>query len=400
MENIQLKSTSSSQHICPKNVDAFCYVCAEFIPKKEHRRTLNKKLESIYKNCFQLNAETVKQKWIPNSVCPKCRQMFSQWERTKEVDKLKYSQPTEWNQPSNADYCYVCKTDVRGYNSAKKDSIKYPLDSNDDFSESEEEVEDLSNEFLPSTEKSSIVRKFTQAELNVLIRDLGLAKDGAEYLASTLKSRNMLEKGINVPYYRIRNDSFKQFFEEKEFDDEKLVICKNVEGLMGEIKTNIYKTNEWRLFIDSSKRSLKAVLLHNTNKYASIPIAHSTTMHETYESMKILLDSIRYDEYKFMICGDLKVLGMLMGQQSVFTKYPCFKCLWDSRDRKNHYTDHKWPERNSLEIEDHNVINSPLVDPKKVLLPPLHIKLGIMKQFVKALNESDECYKYLESKFL
>ncbi|XP_023314764.1 uncharacterized protein LOC111693662 [Trichogramma pretiosum] len=81
---------------------------------------------------------------------------------------------------------------------------------------------------------------------------------------------------------------------------------------------------------------------------------------------------------------------MLMGQQSGFTKYPCFKCLWDSRDRKNHYTDHKWTERNSLEAGHHNVINSPLVDPKKVLLPPLHIKLGIMKQFVKALSESDE----------
>ncbi|KAL7288066.1 hypothetical protein TKK_0017856 [Trichogramma kaykai] len=217
------------------------------------------------------NWDFFKQKWIPNSVCPKCRQTFSQWERTKEVDKLKYSQPTESNQPSNADDCYFCKTDVRRYDSAKKDSIKYPLvssvrkavekgeqedvdeymnvleilsiesepedcnieekiteddneeyDSNDDFSESEEEVEDLSIEFLPGTEKSSIVRKFTQAELNDLIRDLGLAKDGAEYLDSTLKSRNMLEKGTNVSYYRTRNDSFKQFFEEKEFDDEKL----------------------------------------------------------------------------------------------------------------------------------------------------------------------------------
>ena len=75
-----------------------------------------------------------------------------------------------------------------------------------------------------------------------------------------------------------------------------------------------------------------------------------------------------------------------MGQQSGFTKYLCFKCLWDGRDRKHHYTKHKWPERNSLEAGEYNVINNPLVDPKKVLLPPLHIKLGIMKQFVKALK--------------
>ncbi|KAL7299071.1 hypothetical protein TKK_0008162 [Trichogramma kaykai] len=155
MENIQLKSTSSSQHICPKNVDAFCYVCSEFIPKKEHRRTLNKKLESIYKNCFQLNAEIVKHKWIPNSVCPKCRQMFSQWERTKEVDKLKYSQPTERNQPSNADDCYFCKTDVRGYNSAKKDSIKYPLVSSVRKAVEKGEQEDV-DEYMNVLETLSI----------------------------------------------------------------------------------------------------------------------------------------------------------------------------------------------------------------------------------------------------
>ncbi|KAL7291798.1 hypothetical protein TKK_0014580 [Trichogramma kaykai] len=163
-------------------------------------------------------------------------------------------------------------------------------DSYEEWSEDEEE-EDLRNEFLPFTEKSTIVKKFTQAELNDLVRDLGLPKDGAEYLASTLKRRNMLESGTNASYYRTRNESFKQYFEEKKFDDEKLVHCNNVEDLMKEIKCNIYKTDEWRLFIDSSKRSLKAVLLHNTNKFASIPIAHSTTTKETYG--KGLIEKIR-----------------------------------------------------------------------------------------------------------
>ena len=38
-----------------------------------------------------------------------------------------------------------------------------------------------------------------------------------------------------------------------------------------------------------------------------------------------------------MICGDLKIVIILLGQQSGFTKNPCFLCLWDSRDRKNQY---------------------------------------------------------------
>lgn len=66
---------------------------------------------------------------------------------------------------------------------------------------------------------------------------------------------------------------------------------------MNEIKENCYKdrqiaTTDWRLFIDSSKRSIKAVLLHNTNVYAFILIAHSTIMQEKYENMQVLLKKI------------------------------------------------------------------------------------------------------------
>lgn len=34
-----------------------------------------------------------------------------------------------------------------------------------------------------------------------------------------------------------------------------------------------------------------------------------------------------------------------------------------------------------------------------MLLPPLHIKLGLMKQFVKALNHDGECFKYIQKAF-
>ena len=37
----------------------------------------------------------------------------------------------------------------------------------------------------------------------------------------------------------------------------------------------------------------------------------------------------------------------------------------------------------------------PLVDPRIALMPPLHIKLGLMKQFVKALNQESAAFKYL-----
>ena len=39
------------------------------------------------------------------------------------------------------------------------------------------------------------------------------------------------------------------------------------------------------------------------------------------------------------------------------------------------------------------------MSPDKALLPPLHIKLGLMKQYVKSLNKGGECFKYICQKF-
>jgi len=40
-----------------------------------------------------------------------------------------------------------------------------------------------------------------------------------------------------------------------------------------------------------------------------------------------------------------------------------------------------------------------LVEPNKLILPRLHIKLGLMKQFVKALDRGGDCFKYLGETF-
>jgi len=77
-------------------------------------------------------------------------------------------------------------------------------------------------------------------------------------------------------------------------------------------------------------------------------------------------------EHKWQVCGDL--------------------------NRENHYVKVNWPARESMTPGSNNVINEPLVETSKVLLPPLHIKLGLMKQFVKALDKNGECYAYLGHK--
>jgi len=46
-----------------------------------------------------------------------------------------------------------------------------------------------------------------------------------------------------------------------------------------------------------------------------------------------------------------------------------------------------------------NVENQPLVEPSKVLLPSMHLKLGLMKNFVKAMNQEESAFTYLWEKF-
>src|ERR1700743_2140370 len=46
-----------------------------------------------------------------------------------------------------------------------------------------------------------------------------------------------------------------------------------------------------------------------------------------------------------------------------------------------------------------NVKWEPLIDPRKVLVPPLHIKLGLIKQFVTALDKESAAFKYLQDLF-
>ncbi|GBM98272.1 hypothetical protein AVEN_168798-1 [Araneus ventricosus] len=99
----------------------------------------------------------------------------------------------------------------------------------------------------------------------------------------------------------------------------------------------IERTQEWTLFIDSCKRSLKAVLPHNGNKYASIPVGHSAHYKEGYENLVIILNKLKYKDQMWAICGNLKVIAMLLGFQGGNTKYPCFLCEWFSRERSQHW---------------------------------------------------------------
>ena len=132
----------------------------------------------------------------------------------------------------------------------------------------------------------------------------------------------------------------------------------------------LYDAMGWRLFIDSSSKSLKAVLLQNGNCFLSIPLGHSVQMKETHNSINHLLSAVNYQEHKWQICGDLKVVGLVLGLQDIYTKYPCFLCLWDSQDDDQHYVRQEWPLRQGLKPGSHNFVSSLSLNQTKYCFHP------------------------------
>jgi hypothetical protein len=331
---------------------------------------------------------------------------------------MPFGVPMIWREPtSHLNDCYFCITNTSGFTSKNKQNIEYPnlpsalrpVPHSEDVPIPTVPAElslSLSSSDSPQSDPQSAIeddytatdnkepKLMSQSDLDDLVRDLDLPKQSAQLLGSRLQERNFLAPGTTFSWYRHREKEFAEFFS----SEHSLVYCNNVEGLVSKMGME-YKAEQWRLFIDSSSRSLKAVLLYNGNEVASLPLAHSVTLKETYDSMKTVLDLLQYDIHQWLLCGDLKVISLLLGQQGGYTKYPCFLCLWDSRADGLHYKQREWPRRTELVPGSHNVKAIPLVPRQKVLLPPLHIKLGLMKLFVNALCKEGAAFKYLVQKF-
>lgn len=405
----------SSRLPCKATINKFCYICGHYEPSKT-RRLITDSIKIKYSDYFKIPMQNLDKPWLPQSICNSCRIMLI-YRGKRDIKTKVILEPAVWREPTNhSDDCYFCACNITGFNERYKNMMVYPSVSSVTpakfgmHTENENSVEIDDNVCNVSDFESLTLHEdgdfedvsvstdpilFEQNSLDDLVRDLGLPKNLAELLASRLAERNMLAPEIKITKYRNREERFRKYFSKHE----SLVYCNDIEGLINEFIPGIYKSTNWRLFIDSSKTSLKAVLLHNGNKYAAVPLAHSTTLRESYKNLKFLLETIKYSEHDWLICGDLKMINIILGQQSGYTKYPCFLCEWNSRAKDEHWTKKNWPSRSELAIGSKNIINANLVDQKKILLPPLHIKLGLMKQFVKALDVEGQCFKYLYSKF-
>lgn len=180
--------------------------------------------------------------------------------------------------------------------------------------------------------------------------------------------------------------------------DGKICYCYDIANLFSIMKQTL-DPSEWRLFIDGCKTSIKAVLLFNGNTKPSVPVAYAVGLKEEFEVLGKMLTLIQYHRFNFKIVADYKVIAILMGLQSGYTAHNCYLCLWHSRKDNEHFVRDAWPLRTEFTPGKFNVLSKPLVKQESIIPPPLHIKIGLMKNFVKALEKDGEAIQHLDQYF-
>lgn len=126
-------------------------------------------------------------------------------------------------------------------------------------------------------------------------------------------------------------------------------------------------------------------------------------MKECYETLKHILEVIKYKDNKWKICCDLKVVNILQGILATtgFPKYFCYKCNWDTRTHENQYKYKGWQPRTPENKDDLNLVDEPLIENiEDILLPSLHMKLGITSKFIEmAVQNNKGVFDCLEEIF-
>lgn len=127
---------------------------------------------------------------------------------------------------------------------------------------------------------------------------MNLWKDASECLVSKLNDKNLLEYSTKITVYRTRENDLFSLTQEHN-----LTFYLDIE-----VSWKKWDSNNIMPIIDvyllTGPAYFKIVLLHNGNKFGSVQIAHSTVMKGEYET--IVLQSIKYQEHRWMICMDLK----------------------------------------------------------------------------------------------
>ena len=204
-------------------------------------------------------------------------------EWAKGSRSMPFAIPMFWRQPTDhVSDCYFHLTNITGVTAKSKHTIQYPnlpsamrplphsaelsvpkpptkMMMNDSESSDEDAGQANNNKDCDPTFagacSSNEPHLLTQADLNDIICDLNLSKKQADLLGSRLKGWILLCQDTKVCFNHGCHEEFKDFFSQ----EDGVVFCNAVCSVM-EVLVHEYNLDQWCLFTDSSKVSLKVVL--------------------------------------------------------------------------------------------------------------------------------------------
>jgi hypothetical protein len=98
---------------CPDN---FCYICGDFVIKKQ-QRNIREFVIKVYYAYFGVKLGDRGKSWAPHEVCSVCVEELGQWPKGKKKS-FSFAVPMIWRKPRNhSDDCYFFSCNVQGYSS-------------------------------------------------------------------------------------------------------------------------------------------------------------------------------------------------------------------------------------------------------------------------------------------
>jgi hypothetical protein len=99
---------------CPDN---FCYICGDFVIKKQQKNIIEFVKKKVYYTYFGVKLGDQGKSWAPRNVCSVCAEKLRQWSFRFGVSMI-------WREPRNhSDDCYFCSCNAQGYNSKNKKDV-------------------------------------------------------------------------------------------------------------------------------------------------------------------------------------------------------------------------------------------------------------------------------------
>ena len=120
-----MASSTSKCRGCLNKYNSFCYVCGDFTTVAQ-RRTNTSLLRTANFHYFDCKIGDRDKSWAPYICCKSCFNGLTAWFNGKKA-AFNFAVSIVWGEPRNhADDCYLCLTNITGFNASSRKKIKYP----------------------------------------------------------------------------------------------------------------------------------------------------------------------------------------------------------------------------------------------------------------------------------